>query len=267
MQAVRSLQFATDEPDRRRYVIESAPGHPGLLALVLPWAGAPTTPSCMAGARFFAPLIAITRDGGEGRTPTDPGGPGPDRLPARRRRAGDAPARARVDGPSRCAAGGAPRSSRSAMPLRRHAVDGGAGDEGRRFAAFEAPRARWTSAPTAGRSPRPTRWAPSGWAPIRRPTRPTRAAGSVPMRAGDSSPGLYVADGSTFPTGIGVNPMLTIMAMARRVSRTRARGGAAGLTGRRAGCRVRGWPRSRPGSARRPRRAGPGGDDDRDRER
>jgi choline dehydrogenase-like flavoprotein len=32
--------------------------------------------------------------------------------------------------------------------------------------------------------------------------------------------GLYVADGSTFPTGIGVNPMLGIMAMARRVSRT-----------------------------------------------
>jgi choline dehydrogenase-like flavoprotein len=37
---------------------------------------------------------------------------------------------------------------------------------------------------------------------------------------GSIVPGLYVADGSTFPTGIGVNPMLTVMAMARRVSRT-----------------------------------------------
>ena len=32
--------------------------------------------------------------------------------------------------------------------------------------------------------------------------------------------GLYVADTSTFPTGIGVNPMIAVMTMARRVSRT-----------------------------------------------
>ena len=32
--------------------------------------------------------------------------------------------------------------------------------------------------------------------------------------------GLYVGDGSLFPTGIGVNPQITIMALARRVART-----------------------------------------------
>ncbi len=45
---------------------------------------------------------------------------------------------------------------------------------------------------------------------------------------GRSIPGLYVADTSTFPTAIGVNPMVGVMAMARRVSRTVLAEGAPG---------------------------------------
>ena len=49
------------------YVIESAPGHPGLLALALPWEGPDAHADVMLRARRIAPLIAVTRDGGEGR--------------------------------------------------------------------------------------------------------------------------------------------------------------------------------------------------------
>ncbi len=44
--------------------------------------------------------------------------------------------------------------------------------------------------------------------------------GRVRRADGRAIGGLYVADGSLFPTGIGVNPQITIMALARRVART-----------------------------------------------
>ncbi|MBA2381134.1 MAG: GMC family oxidoreductase, partial [Chloroflexi bacterium] len=49
---------------------------------------------------------------------------------------------------------------------------------------------------------------------------PCDPEGRVRTRDGALIGGLYVGDGSLFPTGIGVNPMITIMALARRVART-----------------------------------------------
>jgi choline dehydrogenase-like flavoprotein len=50
---------------------------------------------------------------------------------------------------------------------------------------------------------------------------PSDPWGRVRVRRGGDAVigGLYVGDGSLFPTGIGVNPMITIMAIARRISR------------------------------------------------
>jgi choline dehydrogenase-like flavoprotein len=49
---------------------------------------------------------------------------------------------------------------------------------------------------------------------------PCDERGRVRRRDGTTIPGLYVADGSLFPTAIGVNPMVTILALARRIART-----------------------------------------------
>ena len=68
LQAARSLEFSEPDAGRNGYVIEAAPGHPGLLALALPWEGAEEHAGIMAGVAHLSPLIAVTRDGGEGRT-------------------------------------------------------------------------------------------------------------------------------------------------------------------------------------------------------
>jgi len=218
MQAARCDEFGRGEGDRRGYVIESAPGHLALVALALPWASAAHHAELMRAAAHVVPLIAITRDGGEGRTSL---------TRARRVRidyrldaAGVATLRHGLVSMARLAraAGGAEELLGVATPMVRHGTEGA--DEAARFAAFEAALGAMDFGPNRG----------SVFSAHQMGTvRMGASAGDHPadprgrVRGADGRSligGLYVADGSTFPTGVGVNPMIGIMTMARRVSRT-----------------------------------------------
>ena len=225
LQAARSLQFGEPGPGRNSYAIESAPGHPGLLALALPWEGLDAHTDAMARARRIAPLIAVTRDGGSGRTSITRAGRV--RVDYRLDATGVATLRhglvsmaqlGRAAGASEIVAvGGTPRwygrggfaPGREEASFQQFTDDLAAFDfspnRGAVFSAHQMGTARMGSDPadhvcdTGGR--------------VR--------SGSRGRRSGDPVVGgLYVADGSLFPTGLGVNPMITIMVLARRVART-----------------------------------------------
>jgi len=212
MQAVRSLEFGTGDATRRGYVIESAPGHLGLLALALPWAGAADHAAFAADASHVAPLIGIVRDGGEGRTTLTRARRV--RIDYRLDRLGAATMRHALVSMARLArAGGAEEIVGVSTPMHRYR----SGDD---FAAFEAGLAAQGFAPNRGSvfSAHQMGTVRLGRDPRDHPADPR---GHVRANAGGRLiRGLYVADGSTFPTGIGVNPMIGIMTLARRISRT-----------------------------------------------
>jgi len=214
MQAARSLEFGAAAPGRNGYVIEAAPGHPGLLALALPWEGREAHAQVMAASRYLTPLIAVTRDGGEGRASLTKAGRV--RLDYRLDATGVATLRhglvsmarlARAAGASEIVAAGSPpawfgRDSTSfeSFEAKLASFDFGA-NRGALFSAHQMGSVRMGADPHG---------------------HPCDPGGRV--RVGDSGDavvrGLYVSDGALFPTGIGVNPMVTVMALARQVTRT-----------------------------------------------
>jgi long-chain-alcohol oxidase len=220
MQAARSMEFAAPSADSNGYVIESAPGHPGLLALALPWEGSDAHADLMLRARRIAPLIAVTRDGGAGRTTVTKAGHV--RVDYRLDASGVRTLRHGLVSMARLArAAGATELVAVGTRPAWHGRGGHApGGESAAFARFEADLAAFDFSPNRGSvfsahqmgtvrmgaGPRDHPCDP--WGRVRRDDRADRAV-----------PGLYVADSSLFPTGLGVNPMITVMAIARRVSR------------------------------------------------
>ena len=218
-----------------------------------------------AGRGYFAPLIAITRDGGEGRTRLTRAGRV--RIDYRLDASGRRPLRHALVSMARLArAGGAAEilAVGHAPPAARvRGTDGGDGRRGPSLRRVRGDaRADGLQPRTVGRSPRPTRWARvADGRRCRQPTPPTRAAGSARDSRGSIVPGLYVAD------------TLDVPDRDRRQSDGRrhgdgapgqpdgARGGAAGLTAAAAGAVSARWRVRGLGAGER----ATGGDDDRDR--
>jgi choline dehydrogenase-like flavoprotein len=219
MQAARSLEFSPSAPGRHGYVIESAPGHPGLIALALPWEGTDEHAGLLAQVRHVGPLIAVTRDGGEGRVRTTRAGRA--RVDYTIDAEGIATLRhALVSMAELARAAGARELLAAGTPPAWHRPSALSPDRERQaFVRYRDRLAGFDFGPNRGSvfSAHQMGSVRMGADPVEHPCDPDGR-----VRAADGRPigGLYVGDGSLFPTAIGVNPMVTIMALARRVART-----------------------------------------------
>ena len=221
MQGARCARFLRPETGRSSYIIESAPGHPGLLALAFPWRGTDAHAAYVGRARHWAPLIAVTRDGGQGRVSQTRGGTV--RIDYRLDATGVATLRHALGSMARLARAADAREI-VALATRPRSFGGGTGraaTDGRAFTVFLDALAGFDFRPNRGTvfSAHQMGTARMGADPREHACDPdgrVRAGGST----GGPVPGLYVADASLFPTALGVNPMITVMAIARRVGRT-----------------------------------------------
>jgi choline dehydrogenase-like flavoprotein len=187
------------------------------MALAVPWDGAADHAAWLASANYLVPLVAVTRDGGEGRTTLTRAGRV--RIDYRLDATGIATLRHALGSMARIArAAGAVEILATATPIVRHDARAGAGEPAR-FDAFLARLARMDFGPN-----RAAVFSAHQMGTVRMGAAPADhaadARGRVRGPDGAVISGLYVADTSTFPTGIGVNPMLAVMTMAKRVART-----------------------------------------------
>jgi choline dehydrogenase-like flavoprotein len=217
LQAAASLEFARPGPAsglgpaHGGFVIEAAPPHPGLVMAALPWAGRDDGLEQAASLAWRVPLIGIIRDHGAGRVKAAASGRA--RIAYRLDpRDGETAQRALVEMSRLARAGGATEVLAAATP-------GPAWRENEDFDAFLSTLARIDVGPnrlsvfsahqmgTARSGVDPRTSATDPWGRVR-----ADASGGL-LR------GAYVADGSLFPSAPGVNPMLSVMALAERVAR------------------------------------------------
>ena len=222
MQAAKSEEFIAPTEDRNGYIIESAPGHPGLLALGIPWTSRDEHQRLMKLAPKIAPFLAIAKDDGGGRISETRNGfakieyhttPRDERT--LRAALGSLVRMAESAGAEEVIAAGSP-------PIAWRRSDGVEA-----FEVLERRLTRFDFSPNRGTvfSAHQMGTARMGGDPVDHACDPYgRVRSSSRPRATDPHggiiKGLYVADGSLFPTAVGVNPMITILALAKRVART-----------------------------------------------
>jgi choline dehydrogenase-like flavoprotein len=222
MQAAKSEEFIEPMEDRNGYIIESAPGHPGLLSLGIPWTSRDEHQRLMKLAPYIAPFLAIAKDDGGGRISETRSGfakieyrttPRDERT--LRAALGSLVRMAEAAGASEVIAAGSPPVSWR----RRDGVEA--------FQVLQRRLTRFDFSPNRGTvfSAHQMGTARMGSDPVDHACDPFgRVRSSSRPRATDPHggiiKGLYIADGSLFPTALGVNPMITILALAKRVART-----------------------------------------------
>ena len=221
-QAARSLEWCRPGPatmdgigaGHGGFVIESAPPHPGLFASALPWESGAREIVLMDQLRHVAPLLALIRDRGSGRVRWSRGGH--PRIDYRVSAADGGTARRALVEMARLgrAAGATRLLTASTPPLWWSADDGD-----HAFDAFLRKAARLSTSPnrTSFFSAHQMGTARAGANPQSHPSDPS---GRVRMDStGALVPGLYVGDASLFPSASGINPMLSVMALAERTAR------------------------------------------------
>ena len=194
------------------YRIEAAPAHPGLLSVGIPWAGARAHRREMQHVRRAAPFIVLTRDASSGRVRTT--------------KSGDAYFEYRPGSQEKRLI----RHGMATVARMHHA----AGAE--RILTLHSERIAWERDGGQSIESFCRKIDAASTSPNRLPLFSAHQMGTCRIgRDGGSAvcdergavfglSGAYVADASLFPASSGVNPMVTIMALALHVARGLGRG-------------------------------------------
>ncbi len=194
------------------YRIEAAPAHPGLMSVGIPWKNARDHRREIQHVRRAAPFIVLTRDSSGGRVRITSGG-----QPYFEYRPGKEEKRLMKQGMSTAA--------------RMHHAAGA-----ERIITLHTARLIWERESSGSIEKFCKQIDAASTSPNRLPLFSAHQMGTCRLGSDSASAvcdesgavyglsGAYVADSSLFPASCGVNPMITIMALARHVARGLARG-------------------------------------------
>jgi long-chain-alcohol oxidase len=187
-------------------IFETVPVHPGTAAVALPWRSAAEHRALMEGSANLSLVGVLGRDRGAGRVRV-----GGDGNPVVRWRLGAADEARLAAGVAAAGRVLAAAGAAEVFSLQRRRPAFRPGDLGAQPAWAEAAR-------RAGFGPgRATLFSYHQMGSCRIGTDPAASA-VAPDHATHEVDGLYVADASLFPTASGVNPMLSVMALAHRAA-------------------------------------------------